>query len=378
MGKRILFLSDFSIKGSGYLRISAPLCEGLSNLGYEVKALGIRYEGEENHFNFSLIPCSEYAIEYVTMIENLTVLWPFDALIVAADIPVHEHLLNRLSNRKFKYVAITPLEMGPLSLSWAAALSLAEKVFFISELGKLEAKKVGLDAEHLVVSINTDLWFPMTIEEKKSARAVLGYTENDLIVLVVADNQERKNLSAAYQMLNLLKQRVDGVSVKMIVITVIHNRNGWRLDDVKYRYNISPQDVVEYDRGMSAEQLRVMYCIADVFYLPTKAEGLGLPVLEAMACGTPVVATNTGAITELLSDGRGQLVDYEYEVDCDVWGCSKRRFISPVDSVNKIAQLFSDDFDVESMLRSAREYVVNRTGIKMVSQIADAVEELCK
>jgi glycosyltransferase involved in cell wall biosynthesis len=379
MGKRFLFLSDFNSQGSGYLSISAPLCEGLTSFGNEVKAIGIRYTGDEHHFNFSIIPCKEDFREAKVMIENLSVLWPFDVLVVAADIPVQKMMLSILENRPFKYIAITPLEMGPLSMEWAAALFQADKVFFISELGKQEALKVGLPAEHLLVGINTNKWFPMTIEEKRSARQLLGYTDDDLVILMVADNQERKNLPAAYKTISLLKRVVQApTKIKFVIVTRVNQQHGWSLAELRSRYGLLPMDVAEYERGMSNEQLRLFYCTSDVFLLSSKAEGLGLPVLEAMSCGTPVVATNTGAITELLSGGRGCLVDYEYEIECDVWGCSGRRFMSSEDAARKIAGLFADEFDVEDMLRNAREYVVNRKSVVMVKQIMDAAEEVCK
>lgn len=57
--------------------------------------------------------------------------------------------------------------------------------------------------------------------------------------------------------------------------------------------------------------LRDWYAAADVFVLPSEAEGLSNAMLEALATGLPCVATKVGAAPELLSDGLGCLVDVD-------------------------------------------------------------------
>jgi glycosyltransferase involved in cell wall biosynthesis len=59
---------------------------------------------------------------------------------------------------------------------------------------------------------------------------------------------------------------------------------------------------------VSEEELVGLYNVADVFVLPSLYEGFGLPVLEAMACGTPVVAANAASLPEVVGDA-GLLVD---------------------------------------------------------------------
>ena len=51
-----------------------------------------------------------------------------------------------------------------------------------------------------------------------------------------------------------------------------------------------------------------MYSLAKVYVFPSVYEEFGIPILEAMSCGCPVVASNTGAIPEL-AEGAGILCD---------------------------------------------------------------------
>lgn len=63
-----------------------------------------------------------------------------------------------------------------------------------------------------------------------------------------------------------------------------------------------------YNRGVTDEALREIYSSCDAWLFPSRLEGFGLPIIESMACRTPVISTPAGAAPELLDDGGGIIV----------------------------------------------------------------------
>jgi glycosyltransferase involved in cell wall biosynthesis len=72
----------------------------------------------------------------------------------------------------------------------------------------------------------------------------------------------------------------------------------------KFVFNIDRTSYknVRFTGYVSDEQLPVLYSAAQLFVYPSLFEGFGLPVLEAMACGTPVITSNTTALKEIAAD----------------------------------------------------------------------------
>ena len=69
--------------------------------------------------------------------------------------------------------------------------------------------------------------------------------------------------------------------------------------------------------NQSQENLNKLYNIADVLAVPSRVEGFGLVAIEALACGTPVVATNQGGMTDFINEDVGALVDVENDVELE-------------------------------------------------------------
>lgn len=364
--KKIIVVTDMNPEGSGYLNISVPLFSLLAK-DFSVCIVGLGYAGQEHNYPFSVLPCKDTSDAHA-IVHNLNVLPKEspDIIIVALDIPLQIFFFEKFRQYKKPYIAITPLENPPLTMTWAAQMLQMDFVFFISELGKQAGLSAGLkNVDHLEVGIDTDFWRIPTPEEKIGLRKGMNITD-EFVILTVADNQERKNLWAALAITSELKKR--GKKVKHILVTRTETPFGWKLRDLAQTLDIS-QELITMNRGMPVENLWSLYAMSDCFLLTSKAEGLGLPVMEAMSCGLPVVATDTGAISELLADGRGFLAPREFEI-VDVWGNSLRHFID----IRKTAEIIAN-ID-RSTVELAREFMVSKTWDIPAKQLGGKVEEL--
>lgn len=356
---RICWFSDLDLGGSGYLNLSVPLCEGLSKRGHEIKVSGLGYRGQQHDYDFSIIPAGSVG-EGMGIIQNLYNLWRFDSLVVALDIPLQLRLLKQMENRPFKYAGIMPLEATPLTISWAMALMLMDKRFVISDFGTQEFQAQGLEATHIPIGIDTEIWRRPTQEERQAIRTnMLGIDENMFVILTVADNQERKNLSAGMKIVaDFIRKGYP--NVRWMLVTREYNQVGWLLRDLAQELGISDK-VMVFERGMDFKKLWSLYAASDAFFLPSKAEGLGMPLLEAMSIGLPCIGTNCTGIAELLDNNRGHLVAWKHILpDCsyiDPFGNGRRYIIDPKNGVATLEWVYGHN---KETVQKAREYVEGR------------------
>lgn len=364
--------AETAVPRSGYANIGIELCRGLSKSGYEVKALGIGYTGQEHWEPFSIIPCNTLQ-DTAGYINNLKYLWGIDVVVVALDIHNYQEKLFPIAKKlELKYICITPLESDPLCITWANLLNEMDKVFFISQFGTDEAIKAGVNAEHIEIGIDTKAWRLRTEEEYKQIRQSLGIEDDEFVVMTVADNQERKALGRGFQILAELK--LHGVKVQHILVTREHSMVGWKLYDLAYELGLSSELRI-FQSGMPFPDLYALYCGADAYLSCSKGEGLGLPIMEAMCIGVPVVANKTGALTELLENGRGLLVEptsWYY----DPFGNQKRYDISIEHAENALLIIHKLKSLKLEAIKKSRQFMEQKDWSKSTKQLIDAIEAI--
>lgn len=104
----------------------------------------------------------------------------------------------------------------------------------------------------------------------------------------------------------------DGHRLKLVIAGAM----GWLYEEVFASVAaLGIEDLVIFTGPVTGQYLNGLYNLATVFVMPSLYEGFGLPVLEAMACGTPVIASNTSSLPEVVGDA-GLIVD---PLDVDGW-----------------------------------------------------------
>jgi len=366
----IVWVSDLDIIGSGYFNISVPLCAGLAQRGHIVKAIGLGYRGQEHDYPFSIIPCANLP-EALNMFRAIYNMWHYDALVVALDLYAHNPFIKTLQYQKpFSYVGISPIEAPPLCMTWALTLSQLDKPFIISQFGADTAQEAGvMEAEHLRVGIDSTAWRPAAKEEKEPIRSTLyGIEDDTFVVLTIADNQERKNLAAAMEVFAKFSKDKKALYV---LVTRENSPVGWRLRDYAQELGITNKFML-FERGMPFKELWMMYASADCFLLPSKSEGLGMPLLEAMSMKIPIIATDCTGMAELLADGRGVLIPAEY-THRDPFGNGTRWWIDKEKTLEALQDIYDGKLPD---LDKGRTYIESRTWEPSVLRLEEVLLQL--
>jgi glycosyltransferase involved in cell wall biosynthesis len=123
----------------------------------------------------------------------------------------------------------------------------------------------------------------------------LGLTGPYLLFVSAINN--RKNLSRLVQAYALL--RAKGFPQSLILVGRPDVSAGPLKEEIA---RLGLAEDVRFLEGVEQEDLRALYCGADLFVYPSLVEGFGLPVIEAMTCGVPVLVARTSCLPEIAGD----------------------------------------------------------------------------
>ena len=182
----------------------------------------------------------------------------------------------------------------------------AHAVVTVSRALASRAAELGADPRKIHVipnGVDTDVFFPRS---KPDARLQLGWPVDAHIVLAVGRLAVIKGFDLLIQAIHALRNRL-----RKEVRCYIVGEGELRMTlEKEIRQRNLPKEVV-MPGWVSPAQLPLWYAAADLLCLSSHNEGCPNVVLESLACGTPVVATDVGGVSELIHDGvTGRLVPH--------------------------------------------------------------------
>ncbi len=124
-------------------------------------------------------------------------------------------------------------------------------------------------------------------------------------IIYIGTIQPRKNLVRLIEAV----ARIEGLTLVIVGKTNGLGRQGWKFEEIlQAPQKLGIADRVVFTGFVPTEELPLLLSGAEAFVLPSLYEGFGIPVLEAMACGTPVVCSNTSSLPEVCGNA-GLLID---------------------------------------------------------------------
>lgn len=149
--------------------------------------------------------------------------------------------------------------------------------------------------------------FRVIDDERRLKEVEAEYDLPSKFILWLGQHYPPKNVGRLFKAFGSLTDRID----HDLVVT---GERRWGTDqDLELLDQMGINERVHFTGWVTDEDLPALYNLAEVFAFPSFYEGFGLPLLEAMACGCPVVTSKTGAPPEVVADA-GLLVD-PYSVD---------------------------------------------------------------
>jgi glycosyltransferase involved in cell wall biosynthesis len=175
----------------------------------------------------------------------------------------------------------------------------ADAIISVSESTRRDAiRLLGIDPEKVsTTQLGVDAVFRVINDLQAKEEIVSKYDLPEKFILYLGTIEPRKNLSLLIRAYRLLVD--SGTRLKLILV----GKYGWMYEEVcKLVSELNLEEMVRFTGYIPQEQLPLVYNLASLFVYPTIYEGFGLPVLEAMACGVPVITSDIASLPEIVGE----------------------------------------------------------------------------
>jgi glycosyltransferase involved in cell wall biosynthesis len=201
----------------------------------------------------------------------------------------------------------SPIYRAYISFFLSQTFKETDHILTVSEASKRDiVRLLHVPEEKITVTYEAaeERFMPREIPEEERTRLRAKYGLPGEFMLYVGVIEERKNIAGLIKIADGLKGKTD---LPIVLVGRLGYRGEDYIDEIKKRDNMNYVGFVDY------EDLPFLYDLATLFIFPSRYEGFGLPPLEAMQSGVPVVASNASSLPEVVGDAGILLSPDDYE-----------------------------------------------------------------
>lgn len=310
---RLILHSNSPVMPTGYGIQTALLAARLRDAGHEV-AISV-YSGHDIGLGtwegMPLLPsCSANDPHGIVSLAEHAFRWFNQDHLGGWIIPITDSwILNQPFLADFNIAPWTPVDHFPTPKAVRETLRNLEAVpIAMSQYAETQLRASGFDPLYAPLVVNTNVFQPVD-----NARATVGLPEDAFVVMMNGMNKgvspNRKGFPEAFAAFAAFATRHNDVVLYLHTEMTGAHAHGISLYDLALMRGVADHqmqivDQYAYKHGfVGGDQLAAAYSAADVLLAPSRGEGFCVPLIEAQACGTPVIVTDFSAQPELVGAG---------------------------------------------------------------------------
>ena len=190
--------------------------------------------------------------------------------------------------------AMTVFQKIYWKITYRASASTSEMIITVSEFSKGRIHKILRYPKERINVIYSAVYEAVTKDYGYTFRDIQDkYGLPEKYIMTLSTLEPRKNIELLLKVFSDIQDKVD-------YDLVLVGRKGWKMDEIVEKYDKDGR--IHITGFVDDEHVSVIYKNAMCFVFPSLYEGFGLPPVEALALGTPVIASDAASIPEVLME----------------------------------------------------------------------------
>ncbi|PIQ24557.1 hypothetical protein COW36_11105 [bacterium (Candidatus Blackallbacteria) CG17_big_fil_post_rev_8_21_14_2_50_48_46] len=317
-------------KGFG-ISLKEIYASGVLHAHFEIHQLAWHYHGpdqlQDEVYVYGLKKEDPFGLQ---RLKQLLILLEPEVILLHADTHFFPVYLSILENWQGAVMGWFPVDYSRVNnpRPILPLLQRCQKILSLSEFGINQLKRNYKGPLEVVpLGVNTQLFYPLESDQQKwELRKALDWPEEAFVFLMIGNNFWRKGIE--YSIESFFQFRLKFPELAKQAFLYLHTEFAESFQELIQAYGLEhhirmSKGFDPYRQPFSQKDLLKLYQASDTLILTSLGEGFGMPLLEAQACGLPVIGTDFSSIPEVIGQA-GLLINASAPIcgqssDCIVW-----------------------------------------------------------